>query len=631
MARINQLSKHLVNKIAAGEVIERPASVIKELVENALDAEATRIDVTVEEGGKALIQITDNGCGISGEDLPLAFAPHATSKLSGEDDLFAINTMGFRGEALASIASISHASIRTRTADSPEGWEIIATGADVEEPAPTACAPGTTVTIRDLFFNTPARRKFLKTNNTEFGHITEQLLRIALPNPHVGFSLRHNGRLTMDLPATDSTRQRIANAFTSELANSLMPLVDRGGSTVRVDGLIAPPADSRGSAKWQYLFLNGRYIRDRMLSHALREAYRGLVAPTKYPVCFLFIEVDPAEVDVNVHPTKIEVRFRESNRVYGELLSTMRETLNKADLAPDVKTALGEELSPEQTGEAAGDAKPQSEQSVRQALADFFKSAPAPPPRLQFSDGPHQRPAPIPLAEFSGGLQGSREVAPYTPANIPPVPSVSDVQAAEAMQLSPPPAIDTPVLQIHNSYIVSQTADGMSIVDQHALHERLLYNDFRRRLAEGRLASQAMLIPEPVRVAAAEEALLEEHTELLTQLGFAIEPFGPSTVAIQKYPSLLAERNVEMTAFLREVLDRLGEESAPTAEQFLEDILAVMSCKAAIKAGQPLSEDEMRELLYRARSCDKASACPHGRPTTIQLSLKELETNFHRT
>ncbi|MBT3277783.1 MAG: DNA mismatch repair endonuclease MutL [Phycisphaerales bacterium] len=631
MARINQLSKHLVNKIAAGEVIERPASVLKELVENALDAGATRIDVVIEDGGKALIQITDNGSGISHKDLPLAFAPHATSKLSNEDDLFAIQTMGFRGEALASIASISHASLHTRTAESDEGWEVIATGDSVSDPAPTACAPGTTIAIRDLFFNTPARRKFLKTTNTEFGHLTEQLLRIALPNPQVAFTLRHNGRLTMGLPASDSTRQRISDAFTRDLAEGLIPLVKRSTDTVCVQGLIATPSAARGSGKWQYIFLNGRYIRDRMLSHALREAYRGLVAPTKYPVCFLFVEVDPAEVDVNVHPTKIEVRFRESNHVYGELLATLRETLNRSNLAPEVHTpAHGDEITATGEPQSATDA-PKEEQSVRQALADFFKTAPAPPPRLQFSDSPQQAPAPIPPAEFAGGLSGSRERSPFAPAPIPPVPSARDLERDEHVTLSPPPVIDTPVLQIHNSYIVSQTSDGMTIIDQHALHERLLYNEFRRRLASGRLESQAMLIPEPVRVSPDEEALLEEHVELLTQLGFAIEPFGPSTVAIQKYPSLLAERNVEMTAFLREVLDHVAEHDTPTAEQVLEDILAVMSCKAAVKAGAPLSDDEMRDLLYRARECDKASACPHGRPTTIQLSLKELEKNFHRT
>jgi DNA mismatch repair protein MutL len=299
---IRVLPIHLVNKIAAGEVVERPASVVKELVENAIDAGASRIEITVEDGGQRLISVSDDGCGMNAEDAALAFSPHATSKISGEDDLFAISSLGFRGEALASIAAISHANIRTRRAADPAGSEISAAGEEIGEVRPCAAPPGTTITIRDLFFNTPARRKFMKTASTEFGHVAEQVTRLALPHPQIAFRLVHNGRETQNLPAAGSTAQRVADLFGRELADLLIPIRPRGG-TIAVAGLASPPAAARATAKWQYLFLNGRYIRDRLLSHALRESYRGLLDPQRSPVAFIFINVPPADVDVNVHPT----------------------------------------------------------------------------------------------------------------------------------------------------------------------------------------------------------------------------------------------------------------------------------------------------------------------------------------
>jgi DNA mismatch repair protein MutL len=627
---IRQLSRHLVNKIAAGEVIERPASVLKELVENALDAGAERIDIAVEDGGKKLIQVADNGCGIAPDDVLLAFAAHATSKISGEDDLFNISTMGFRGEALASISSISHAQLRTRRADDEAGWQVTAAGQDIGEPTPCPAPPGTTVTVRDLFFNTPARRKFLRTTNTEFGHITEQLARLALPHPQVAFTLRHNGREVLNLAAVASTTARVGELFTPDLAECLLPLVGRTGE-VRIDGLVAPPAAARSSAKWQYIFLNGRYIRDRLLAHALREAFRGLLAPTKYPVVFLFIEIDPADVDVNVHPTKIEVRFRNSNRVYGEMLAALRETLNKFDLRPGAETASAgafpvgpQEDQPKDTAR---------QESMRQALADFFKSTPPPQPRLSFPEGQSIR---------SGG--GSVAAPPTRPAG----PLMPQVQPDEKISLqvhqetgvaatSPTePAPESlpsarPLMQVHNSYIVAATDNGLMIVDQHALHERLLYNEFKHRLVDGNLTRQKMLIPRTVAVTAAEAALLEGCTELLAKLGFEVSAFGPNTVAIQQYPTILAERGVQMDAFLRELLDTLAEDESAGPEQIMDEVLAMMSCKAAIKAGDPLKPAEMEALLAAAEAAPKSSSCPHGRPTTLRMTIRDLEKQFSRT
>lgn len=630
---IAKLSMHLVNKIAAGEVIERPASVVKELVENALDAGASRVDVTAEDGGRQLVQVTDDGGGMGKDDATLAFAPHATSKISVEDDLFAIGTMGFRGEALASIASISHAHIRTRRSADEGGWEVAASGETIEPPAPCAAAAGTTVTIRDLFFNTPARRKFLRTTNTEFGHISEQITRLALPHPRVAFTLRHNGRESLNLPACDNTRSRIADLFTPDLAESLLTIVPRTGP-VRVAGLLGPPSAARSSASWQYIFLNGRFIRDRLLGHALREAFRGLLAPNRYPAVFLFIEIDPADVDVNVHPTKIEVRFRDSNRVYGEVLAALRETLQRSDLRPDAAGDMEPATSPE-----ISTSEPRQE-SLRQALADFFKAAPPPQPRFSFPEG-------IRRGENCGLKEGPQrhrdsEVrdSDYptrkdwdTRSSVLPASREDGTSASEYVSSPRSGSESTPIplMQVHDSYIVAQTADGLMIVDQHALHERILYNEFRRRLTSGKLTAQRMLIPQTVQVSPAEAALLTESTELLAKIGIEVAPFGPNVWAVQQYPTVLAERGVKMDAFFRELLDALGEDETTDPERLLEAVLAMMACKAAVKAGAPLGLAEMRQLLAGVDDVEKSSACPHGRPTTLRLTLKDLHKQFHRT
>ena len=649
---IRVLPSHLVNKIAAGEVIERPASIVKELVENALDAGASRIDVAVADGGRKLISVSDDGAGMGPEDLELAFAPHATSKIAEDADLFAIHTMGFRGEALASIAAVSHAHIRSRPRNADSGHELRAAGGEVDAPKPCPSAAGTTVTIRDLFYNTPARRKFMRTPSTEFGHISEQITRLALPHPRVAVRLLHNGRETMALPAADSTAQRVADLFGPELADVLLPVRPRGGE-VGVAGLVAPPSAARSSGKWQYFFLNGRYIRDRLLSHALREAYRGRIDPNKWPVAFLFIEVDPAAVDINVHPTKIEVRFRDGNRVHGELLASLKETLNRANLDPTAELSgpppAGKPPEPNAgtdvgSYEPAGGSEPahtpaspmaqesiESEsggldearrQSLRQALTDFLKSAPR-QQRLGFS-----RPAPHSAAPASAAPMPAPPVAPAAQSRLP----LGDISAAD-----PGPslaAVDARAMQVHNSYIVAATAEGLVVIDQHALHERILYNDLKRRLADpdaAGLASQRLLIPEVVGVTEAEAASLQDRSELLERLGIELQSFGPSSLAVQRFPSLLAERGVAATDFVRSMADLLGEDETADEERLLESVLAMMACKAAVKAGDPLSPEEVEDLLARRGQAEKASACPHGRPTALTLTLAELEKQFHRT
>ncbi len=644
MPKIHILPAVLVNKIAAGEVIERPASLVKELVENALDAGASRIDVAVEDGGKRLIAVTDDGGGMSADDLAMAFLPHATSKISADDDLFAIHTMGFRGEALASIAAVSHAHIRTRqrvaaqeetNQEDSGGHQIEAGGEEVGPVVPCAAAAGTTVTVRDLFFNTPGRRKFLKTPGTELGHITEQMIRLSLPHPRVAFSLTHNGRVAQNFPAAASTAQRAADIFGRELADALLPIVNRHGRGVSVAGLAAKPAASRASGNWQYFFLNGRYIRDRLLSHALREAYRGLADPNRFPVAMVFLTVDPAEVDVNVHPTKIEVRFRDSQAVHGELLAALRETLHRANLSPTVTLSEGPAQDNAATTplDSPADkiaADPNRQQSLRQAMADFFKSAPSPQPRFQFGES-----APPPLENRATQDRDGRTGYPPPPqdqeTNARPPAEEPRAVAFEPSRAAGLSEVFPTAVQFHNSYIVTSCEDGLEIIDQHALHERLIYNDLKRRLTEGAVECQRLLIPQTFSVTSAEAASLEENAQLLSRLGFDLAAFGPQTVAIQAVPCLLAGRGIDAPAVVREILDQLAQGRAADGEALLEGLLETMACKAAVKAGDPLSPAEIRALLVRRNDQDKSSACPHGRPTTLKLSLKDLQKQFKRT
>ena len=636
MSEIHVLPKHLIDKIAAGEVIERPASVVKELVENALDAGASAIDVVVEDGGRRLIAVRDNGAGMGPEDLALAFAPHATSKIADEADLFSITSMGFRGEALASVRAVSQAHIVTRRRPDPagaadaSGYEVRTDGETVHPVRPVAAAEGTTVSARNLFFNTPARRKFLRTANTEFGHVVEQLARLALPHRQVAFTLTHNGRLTHRLPATESLRQRVADCLGPELADSLIEFAGDEG-TLSISGLAGLPSAARASGRWQYFFVNGRYVRDRFLAHALREAYRGIIDPNRSPVAVVLLEMDPALVDVNVHPAKVEVRFHNGQLVHSQLLGSIREALNKADLAPTA--AIGASAAAEEPEEDA------RRQSLKQALADFFKSTPPPQRPLGFSrQGAAGRPAP----PFGGptsaagrtclsgtmptGRQGQApgETAP-PPGEAPRRDDRGRGEAAAGAAL-PPEAI-----QIHNSYIVAATEDGLAIIDQHALHERIIFEELNARIASGKLAAQRLLIPEIVEVGEPEKAVLAERADLLARLGVEVTEFGPKSVAVQTFPALLAERKVPVAHLLRDLLDLLAEHASADGSELLARALATMACKAAIKAGDPLNDAEIRALLGRRADVQRVSCCPHGRPTTLTLTLDELEKQFKRT
>lgn len=636
MGTIKVLSQHLVNKIAAGEVVERPASVVKELMENSLDAGAGQITLEVEQGGSKLIRLSDDGCGMDGEDIRLVIHPHATSKIIDDEDLYAINTLGFRGEAMASIASVSQMEIISRGGDSIEGWRLEAKGSQQSEPQPTAAPPGTTISVRNLFFNTPARRKFLRTTNTEMGHVTEHFSRIALAHCQVQFILIHNGRKIHELPKNQSLGDRIAMLFSHDLADGLIPvgLSDRG---VEISGLAGRPQQSRVGAKWQYIFLNNRYIRDRFVSHAVREAYRGMLEINRQPIVFLFIKMDPKAVDVNVHPTKIEVRFADSNVIHSQVLAAIRNKLLSVDMAVPLSSEMvmgmnsqaiasgGEAGETDQSGENPQERK----ERIRSAMADFFKSNPPKNPPQSYPPTP-QRPTTHAGAMQSGAYKnGHPSSAGYSepPAVAPTLTPQSPDQSLDNRTFQNTAG---PFVQIHNSYIVEQSDDGLLIVDQHALHERIIYEELNRRLNEGPLASQRFLIPEVVDVTPEQMTAIESQSEMLEQLGISLEQFGPTSVAVQAFPTLMEK--VNPGEFVADLLDMISEQGGNlTREELTHSVIDMIACKAAVKAGDQLSESEIANLLAQRELVERAGNCPHGRPTTVKLSLAELEKLFKRT
>lgn len=625
MPKICQLSQSLINKIAAGEVIERPASVVKELMENALDAGATRVDVSVEAGGLELVRVVDNGCGMDEDDLRLAVAPHATSKIVSADDLFRVATLGFRGEALASIAEVSRMTVRSRTPELPGGAAIEIVGGNVEGVNPCGGPVGTAVEVRGLFFNTPVRRKFLRSTQTELGHVSEAFSRIALAWPEVHFTLKHNDRPVFDLPAGHGWLERIASVAGRPLAENLIWVESTDGG-VRLSGYAAHPSHSRSNNRMQYLFLNRRHIRDRSLQHALQEAYRGLLMTGRYPVAFLALEMPADMVDVNVHPTKLEVRFQDSHRLYSQLLSTLRTKFLSTDLTARVET-------PSEDPESAVDQEQVAR--VRQQVVDWAKgevqSWSARPDASQVridSTVPPFRPFPstgrslgIERLDRSWSAAGGPEVDDTSTASVPP---------AEHATAVPSGAVPAPkALQIHNRYLVTESAEGVMVIDQHALHERILYEELRARTDSGPIEAQTLLVPEPVDLSPAEAAAALENRDLLGQLGLKVEPFGGDTVLISSYPAMLANMNpAEVLHTMLEHLLATGK--APDRRHILDELLHSIACKAAIKAGDRLSPDEIEALLARRHLVDDPHHCPHGRPTALIFSREELDKQFKR-
>jgi DNA mismatch repair protein MutL len=598
MGTIVHLDRNTVNMIAAGEVVERPASVVKELLENSIDAGATEVTTGISDGGRKLITVADNGVGMDADDLASAFDAHATSKLSDASQLEEIGTLGFRGEALASIASVAQvrAVSRRREIDQANMIEI-----DCGRRSPvTPCSGdvGTTIQVRDLFYQIPARRKFVRTATTEMGHISEQFTRIALPHPQLHLALFHNDRQVYHLSANQPLRQRITQLFPMLPAEELIE-TQAEEKSIRIHALFGRPTLSRSNSQLQYAFLNGRFIRDRFISHAFKEAYRGLLEPNRFGVVFLFLEMPFDAYDVNVHPTKIEVRFSNGNLVHSQVLGALREKLLGTDLSVPVT------LNARRAGvKVDADTVQQARrQEIADAMAAFFEK---------------HRPS---------HRQRQFDLHPDSPAGKP-------VHRVETPAMSPaPPPEETGgsrYLQIHDSYIVEQTADGFVIIDQHALHERMLYETMRQRVRRAGLEAQRLLLPETVELTETQANLLATHGDLVAKLGIEVAPFGPRTYAVQAFPTMLG--NLAPTHFLQDLMDLLVEKTGELgAEDLLDEVLNMAACKAAIKAGQKLTDNEIEQLLADREAFESTSRCPHGRPTTIKFSIRELEKQFKRS
>ncbi len=594
MGRIAVLDENMVNMIAAGEVVERPASVVKELLENSIDAGATKITVSIEDGGRKLISVADNGCGMDAEDMAQAFEPHTTSKIKTIADLQHISTLGFRGEALASIASVAMVRMVSRAKDSLTANCIEIDCGNKGNVNPCSADYGTTIEIRDLFYKLPARRKFLKTANTETGHITEVFTRIALANDQLDMTLMSNGRELYRLDGKQGFRQRIADLFSSEISQDLIETEGRE-KDLHILALLGSSHTSRTNNKLQYVFLNGRFIHDKFISHAIKEAYRGIIEPDRFPVVFLFIKLPYEDYDVNVHPTKIEVRFFNANLIHSQILGALREKLLGTNIETLAKLP-GAIPSSKDMENIAGPG-PRS-QNITDAMAEFFKKY-RPVHTQQQISFPHK--------------SADRN-------SIEPI--EKETLYAKRYPLN--------AIQIHDNYIVAQTEDGFIIVDQHALHERIMYENLRKRITCGNLESQKLLIPESFEITDAQAETIENNSELIEKLGIELAAFGPKTMAIQSFPSILGK--VSPLDFVGDLIDLLdNKELSINSERLLDEILNMAACKAAIKAGQKLSDNEIERLLADGKSVDCAGRCPHGRPTTIKFSISELEKQFKRT
>ncbi len=644
MPDITQLPTSVINKIAAGEVIERPASVIKELLENSVDAGATRIDVSIEKGGTELLRIADNGCGIAPDQLKLAVASHATSKIRDADDLFHVRSLGFRGEALASISEVSHFLMRSRTPESTAGAELAVTAGNHDEIAPCGCPIGTSIEVRNLFCSTPVRRKFLRTTQTEMGHISEAFTRIALAHPAIHFTLKHNDRTLFDLPADDNWRERITTFFGQEIGDAVIWVDNRDEeSGVRLSGYVANPSHSRSNNRMQYLFLNQRFIRDRSLQHALGEAYRGLLMTGRFPIAFLRLDMPAEMVDVNVHPTKLEVRFQDGGRVYSQLLGTLRSKFLSSDLTAK------ESLAVEKISDKEPAVDPQHAQQLRREVTDWAKgqgSQEGSGQRSAISGQPESVPSaqqrmPLSYDRALGRLPefhpfGERRLEPGLPPrrDEPALPAeatagVTQSAPASARSQSPRDERSSIGLQLHNRYIVTENESGMVVIDQHALHERVLYEQIREKVLAGKVESQRLLVPEPVALTAHEAGAALSVKETLAEIGIEIEPFGGDTVVISAYPAMLA--NISPAEVLRQVVDiLLSGEKTPDRRDVLDELLHMISCKAAIKAGDRLSVEEVDAFLEQRHLFHDTHHCPHGRPTALVFTREELDKRFKR-
>ena len=605
MPRIERLSPRLANQIAAGEVVERPSSVVKELLENSLDSGATQIDIQIEQGGVKRIRVRDNGCGIDKEDLPLAVSRHATSKIKELDDLEAVGSLGFRGEALASIASVSRLALKSAVPESVEGWQVETEGIDMApQLSPVAHNQGTSVDVVDLFFNTPARRKFLKTEKTEFGRIDEVVRRLSLSHLDIGFRLEHNGRNIHSMsPCSSPAEQarRVAAVCGGAFMEQALP-IDEQSEHLRLWGWMGLPTFSRSQADLQYFYVNGRSVKDKVVSHAVRQAYQDVLYHGRHPAFVLFLEIDPAWVDVNVHPTKHEVRFRDSRSVHGFIFSVLHRVI--AQTRPGDSRALEE---PGISAPAISQPEP-----VQQAFG------------LREQENAHvaagvreQRP------EYEPVSQNQIDVAIAKAAGSEPMPSLAESAKDEI------PPLGFAIAQLKGIYVLAENAQGMVLVDMHAAHERITLEKMRLAWDGQGLASQPLLVPESFSVSAREADAAEENAETFARLGIQLERAGPETLLVRAVPVLLKQPQVE--PLVRDVLsDILELGSSKRIELQINEILGNMACHNSVRANRKLAIPEMNALLREMEITERSGQCNHGRPTWTQMSLAELDKLFLR-
>lgn len=618
---IRRLPETLVNRIAAGEVVERPASAVKELVENAIDAGAKRIEIAISAGGRQLISVSDDGRGMSREELPVAVERHATSKLPG-DDLLDIRWLGFRGEALPSIGAVSRLSITSRTADSETAWCIEVEGGRVGAVKPAAAGPGTRIEVRDLFYAVPARLKFLKSDRSEELAVQEIVRRLAMAHPDIAFSLQQDGRMAFradaltgnlleaDLPARRLSR--LEQILGRDFADNALA-IDARREDIRLTGHAGLPTYNRGNAQHQYLFVNGRPVRDKLLVGALRGAYADFLSHDRHPVVALFLEVPSEQVDVNVHPAKAEVRFRDPGLVRGLIVGALRHALAEA----------GHRASSTVAQAALGALRPQAAPSLN---LPFGNTA-----RWRGYD--NLRPATPGLAEAAalynapqGDFSGERPVEAGEAEPLAPAARNESAAAPVALQAYP---LGAARAQLHETYIVAQTADGIVIVDQHAAHERLVYERMKQMLEGGQVARQVLLLPEVVELSEAEAARLDARAAELAELGLVLESFGQGAVVVREVPALLGE--VAVKDLVRDLADGLAEyDSVQPLKERLQEVCGTMACHGSVRAGRRLTMDEMNALLRQMEATPHSGQCNHGRPTYVELKLADIEKLFGR-
>ncbi len=586
---IRQLPELLINQIAAGEVVERPSSVVKELIENSLDAGARSIQVTLEQGGKRLIKVTDDGCGIAKDEIALALERHATSKIASLEELEEVATMGFRGEALPSVASVSRMAISSRTADGKHAWQVRVDNGELGDVAPAAGSPGTRVEVRDLFYNVPARRKFLRTERTEFSHVDELVKRFSLARADVAFQLQHNNRVVRQFPAVVEDRDmqgRLEGVLGAEFVEHAL-VIDEQRGMFGLRGWVAEPRYNRAQADRQYFFVNGRVIRDRLVAHAIRQAFRDVLFHGRHPAFVLYLEMPPSGVDVNVHPQKHEVRFRDSRSVHDFIFSTLSHSLagvGGGALRPG--SMVGEPPPGGQTGNWAA-----SQNTVPLNMAEQLQSY-----------------AQLVSSPSAGAAAGS----PGIPADDGEVPPLGYALA-----------------QLHGVYILAQNQHGLVLVDMHAAHERITYERFKTGLQQDGIRSQNLLVPVTVHVSEREADMVEQHAADLETLGIACDRTGPQTVRVRKVPTLLQQ--ADMGRLLQDVLSELASDGKSLRlETEMDEVLASMACHGSVRANRRLNLAEMNALLRDMERTERAAQCNHGRPTWVQLDMQNLDRLFLR-